>query len=249
VSSRQVRTGSGPSGRSQQAARLAAEQAAQRRRDRRILVAAVTVLVVLVVGGGVGLQFWRTHRLPAAAAPSVLVGDAPQSVTDGQPIRLGAAGAPVTVQLYEDFHCPHCVDLFEKLDPTLTAAEAAGTVRVELYPMAFVDAGSAPAANAMACATEAGFGARYHHGLFANHTLLWNDRQLLDLAGKVGASPDEAFGSCVTTDAKAGWVDSVNRAADGRGVTQTPTMFLDGAPVDLGSLTPESLQSMIDAKR
>jgi protein-disulfide isomerase len=241
VSSRQARTGMGPSGRSQ--------QAAQRRRDRRVLVAAVTVLVVLVVGGGVGLQLWRTHRLPASAVPSVVVADAAQTVTAGQPIRLGASDAPVTVQLYEDFHCPHCVDLFDELGPTLTAAEAAGTVRVELFPMAFVDAGSAPAANAMACATEAGFGARYHHGLFANHTLLWNDRQLLDLAAKVGASADGAFGSCVTTDAKAAWVDSINSAADGRGVIQTPTMFLDGAPVDVGSLTPESLQSMIDAKR
>jgi protein-disulfide isomerase len=227
VSRGQGRTGS----RSQQAARLAAEQAAQRRRDRQILVAALTVLVVLVVGGGVGLQFWRTHRLPAAAVPTVLVPDARQAVTAGQPIRLGGADAPVTIQLFEDFHCPHCVDLFE------------------LYPMAFVDAGSAPAANAMACATEAGFGARYHQGLFANHTLLWNDRQLLDLAGKVGASPDGTFASCVTTDAKAAWVDSVNGVADARSVTQTPTMFLDGAPVDLGSLTPESLQSMIDAKR
>jgi protein-disulfide isomerase len=245
VSRGQGRTGS----RSQQAARLAAEQAAQRRRDRQILVAALTVLVVLVVGGGVGLQFWRTHRLPAAAVPTVLVPDARQAVTAGQPIRLGGADAPVTIQLFEDFHCPHCVDLFDKLGPTLTAAEAAGTVGVELYPMAFVDAGSAPAANAMACATEAGFGARYHQGLFANHTLLWNDRQLLDLAGKVGASPDGTFASCVTTDAKAAWVDSVNGVADARSVTQTPTMFLDGAPVDLGSLTPESLQSMIDAKR
>jgi protein-disulfide isomerase len=212
-------------------------------------LAAVTVLVVLVVGGGVGLQLWRTHRLPAAAVPAVLVDDARQALAAGQPIRLGAADAPVTVQLYEDFHCPHCVDFADGLGPTLTAAEAAGTVRVELYPMAFVDAGSAPAANAMACATEAGFGARYHHGLFVNHTLLWSDRQLLDLAGKVGARGDEAFATCVTSDAKAGWVESINTVADRSGVTQTPTMFLDGAPVDLGSLTPESLQSMIDTKR
>jgi protein-disulfide isomerase len=249
VSSRQARATSGPGVRSQQAARVAAEQAAQRRRDRNLLVVAVTVLVVLVVGGGVGLQLWRTHRLPVVAVPTVLVDDAPQSLTNGRPIRLGSAAAPVTVQLYEDFHCPHCVDFADELGPTLTAAEAAGTVRVELYPMAFVDAGSGPAANAMACATEAGFGARYHHGLFANHSLLWNDRQLLDLAGKVGASADETFATCVATDAKAGWLAAINTAADRNGVTQTPTMFLDGAPVDPGSLTPESLQSMIDMKR
>jgi protein-disulfide isomerase len=248
VSSRRVRTTSRPSAQAQQAARLAAEQAARRRHDRRVLLGVLTALVVLVVGGGVGLQAWRTHRLPTAG-PEVAVTDAPQPLRDGQPIRLGASDAPLTVQLYADFHCPHCVDFEEELGPTLRAAEAAGRVRTDLYPMAFVDAGSAPAANAMACATEAGFGVRYHAGLFANPTLQWSDAQLLDLAGKVGANADAGFTRCVTSDAKAGWVDSINAAADRAGVTQTPTMVLDGAPVDIAGLTPESLQSMIDAKR
>ena len=44
----------------------------------------------------------------------------------------------------------------------LTAAQQSGQVRVELYPMAFIDEGSAAAANAMACAAEAGFGPSYY---------------------------------------------------------------------------------------
>ena len=51
------------------------------------------------------------------------------------------------------------------------------------------------------------------------------------------------------TDAKAGEVDATAAAADRNGIAQTPTMILDGAPVDVGSLTPESLQSMINMKR
>lgn len=241
----------GPSGggRAREAARLAAEQAARRRRERRLLVAFVVAVVVLVVGGGIGVQAWRTNRSPSAAAPRVAVSDAPQALTDGQPIRLGAENAPVTVQLYEDFHCPHCVDFEEEFGPTLAAAQNAGTARVELYPMAFIDEGSSAASNAMACATEAGFGQRYHAGLFANHTLQWSDAQLLELAGQVGGSAAEPFAGCVTSDARAGWVAAINAAAEANGVQGTPTLFVDGERVDLEGLTPESLQARIDAAR
>ena len=240
---------SGGSARAREAARLAAEQADRRRRERRVLVAVVVAVVVLVVGGGIGVQAWRSNRAPSAAVPATAVSEAPQQLTDGQPIRLGAAGAPVTVQLYEDFHCPHCVEFEEELGPTLTRAQAEGTVQVELYPMAFIDQGSTAASQAMACAAEAGFGQRYYLGLFANHTLQWSQEQLLDLAGKVGGSTAEPFGTCVRTGATAGWVSAINAAAERNGVTGTPTMFLDGEPVEVSGLTPESLQALIDAKR
>jgi protein-disulfide isomerase len=251
VSSRPARGPGGPSARAQDAARQAAVQAAAQRRERRVLVAFVVGLVVVVVGGGIGFQAWRTMRAPSAltAVAGPAVAEGPQTLTDGQPIRLGAADAPVAVQLYEDFHCPHCADFEEEFDATLTAAQAAGTVRVELFPMAFIDAGSTAASNALACAAEAGFGERYYRGLFANPTLRWDDGQLVDLAGVVGAPASDTFAGCVRGDAKAGWVAAVNAAADANGVTGTPTMFLDGQPVQLQGLTPESLQAQIDAKR
>jgi len=115
--------------------------------------------------------------------------------------------------------------------------------------MAFVDEGSAPAANAMACAAEAGFGARYRLGLFAHSTLRWDDDQLLALAPLAGGRADETFTRCVTTDARAGWVASIGAAAERNGVTGTPTMFLDGDPVDLSDLTADQLRALIDAKR
>ena len=80
--------------------------------------------------------------------------------------------------------------------------------------MSFIDEGSAAAANAMACAAEAGFGQNYYLGLFANHTLQWSDEQLIDLAGKVGGNVAEAFRTCVSTKQHAGWVESINAAAD-----------------------------------
>jgi protein-disulfide isomerase len=225
--------------------RLAAEQAAARKRDQRILISVVVAFVVLVVAGGIVFQAWRTSRAPSAAPPAT-VSASPVTITNGRPIPLGSADAPVTITLYEDFHCPHCADFEEQFGPTISQAQESGAARVELYPMAFIDEGSVTAANAMACAAEAGFGQAYYLGLFANHTLQWSDPQLIDLAAKVaGSPPSDAFKTCVMRRAHSDWVTSMNAAADQNGVTQTPTMLINGKNVDLASLTPDSLKAMI----
>jgi len=226
-------------------ARLAAEQAAARKRDQRILIAVVAAFVLLVVGAGIGLQAWRTNRSPSAI-PSSSVSASPVTITDGQPILLGSHEAPTTITLYEDFHCPHCAEFEEQFGPVITQAQGTGAARVELYPMAIIDDGSTAAANAMACAAEAGFGQAFYLGLFANHTLQWSDAQLIDLAAKVsGAPPSEAFKTCVTSKAHADWVSSINAAAEKSGVAQTPTMLINGKSVDIESLTPDALKGMI----
>jgi protein-disulfide isomerase len=209
------------------------------------LIIAVIGFFLLMVGGGIGLQAWRTQRAPSAV-PSPAVTTAPITVTDGMPLVLGSADAPVKITLYEDFHCPHCAEFEDAFGNTLTEAQQSGKARIELYPMSFIDEGSAAAANAMACAAEAGFGQNYYLGLFANHTLQWSDEQLIDLAGKVGGDVTEAFRTCVSSKQHAGWVESINAAADKNGVQGTPTMFLNGNPVDLQTLTPDSLKAMID---
>jgi len=214
-------------------------------RQQRILIIAVVAFFLLVVGGGIGLQAWRTQRAPSAVS-SPAATTAPITVTDGMPLVLGSPDAPVKITLYEDFHCPHCGEFEEQFGETLTAAQQAGKARIELYPMSFIDEGSATAANAMACAAEAGFGQNYYLGLFANHTLQWSDQQLIDLAGKLGGDVTEAFRTCVSTNQHAGWVESINAAAAKNGVQGTPTMFLNGNPVDLETLTPDSLKAMID---
>jgi len=227
-------------------ARLAAEQAAARKRDRRILIMVIAAFVVIVVAGGIAFQAWRTSRAPSSVS-SVSASASPVTVTNGRPIPLGSAEAPVTITLYEDFHCPHCAEFEEKFGPTITAAQDQGKAAVELYPMSFIDAGSAAAANAMACAAEAGFGQAYYLGLFANPTLQWNDRQLVALASQVsGGGPSDSFRTCVTSRAHADWVASINSVAEANHVDQTPSMFFNSRPMDLATLTPQALQSVID---
>ena len=134
-------------------ARLAAEQAAARKRYQRILIAVIAGFVVVVVAAGIGFQAWRTTRSPSAA-PSSSVSATPVTISDGRPIVLGSPQAPATISLYEDFHCPHCAEFEEQFGPVIREAQESGAARVELYPLSFIDEGSAAAANAMASAAN-----------------------------------------------------------------------------------------------
>jgi protein-disulfide isomerase len=232
--------------RARELARQQAELAARRQRERRVFIIVAIVVVALIIGGGIALQAWRTQRAPVASArPSASA--TPIRVSDGRPLLLGSDTAPVKITLYEDFHCPHCAEFEEEFGPTITAAQDQGKATVELYPMSFIDAGSATAANAMACAAEAGFGQAYYLGLFANPTLQWNNQQLIALAGQVsGGGPGDTFRTCVTSRAHSDWVASINSVAEANHIDQTPSMFLNSRPVDIATLTPETLQSMID---
>jgi len=232
--------------RAREQARQRAAAAAKRQRQRRIVLLVVVISLVVLIGGGIAFQAWRTLRAPSAAPTTGSPSLTPVAVTEGKPIVLGTAEAPVKLSLYEDFHCPHCAEFEEEYGPVLSDAQDSGKAALEVYPMSFIDAGSAAAANAMACAAEAGFGSQYYQGLFANHTLQWNDDQLIELAKQITPVPGEAFETCVTSRGHAGWVDSINAAADAKGINSTPTMFLDGTRLDLASLTPEALQTKIE---
>ena len=224
---------------------LAEQQAAQRRRERRLLAGGVIVVVLVLIGAGIGFQAWRTHRAPSAGA--VTPGPAvPVTITDGQPITWGSADAPVTVDLYEDFHCPHCADFEEAYGQILGDAQSDGTIRLRIFPMSFIDAGSAAAANGFACAAESGFGAAFYAGLFANQNLDWSDSQLHQLAERANGSVPAEFSTCVSDRRHAAWADSIDAAAAAAGVTGTPAMVIDGQAVDITALTPDSLTTKIE---
>jgi protein-disulfide isomerase len=224
---------------------LAEQQAAQRRKERRLLAGIVVAVVVVLVVAGVGFQAWRANRSPDAGTVTPGRTSAPATITNGQPISWGSAEAPVTVDLYEDFHCPHCAEFEEEFGQILTDARDAGQIRLHLYPMSFIDAGSVSAANAFACAAEAGFGEAYYAALFANHTLDWSDAQLIELAEQVNGSVPDTFSTCVEQRTHTDWVNSIDDAATAAGVTGTPTVFIDGKQVDVGTLTPDGLRSQI----
>ena len=214
------------------AAEAAARAAAERRRRTVIggVVAAAVLVVALVV-----VVVVQTRRTSVSA-------DAPVPVNtsgDGYVFAVGAADAPVTVDLYEDFQCPVCKALEDDAGSTLDDLVAAGTAQVRYHGMAFLDTAenddySTRALNAAAVvATVAGTEAyaTFHGLLFADQPAEGGsgltDDQLVEYAAQAGASGatvEEGIRDLFYGD----WVAAATDRASQDGVTGTPTVLVDG---------------------
>ena len=223
----------------------AAAEASERRRERtvRIVIAAV---VVLIVGGIIGAAVWSTQKDPTPPPDANTALPAGTSKTNlGAPV--GTATKPV-LDMYEDFQCPACAALERNLGSTIDQLVADGKLKVNYHPMTFLDQNlkndaSLRSAAAFGCAVDAGATEKYHNTVFANQPEKegtgYTNEQLLDFAkqsGITGAAYDK-FASCFQAQTYAGWATLSNEEAGSRGVTSTPTLFLNGQEVSRSDLT------------
>ncbi|MQA15040.1 MAG: thioredoxin domain-containing protein, partial [Pseudonocardiaceae bacterium] len=151
--------------RKQQAFEAAAREREDVTPDRgrgRIATAAAAVLVLLAVVVGVGV--WLQQRddpgeLPAAIPATTPAADYPVEL-QGETVVAGDPGAPVPVDVYEDFLCPGCAALENLYGDRLAQAAASGQAVVRYHPIAMLDEDSDPegystlAAGAAICAAE-----------------------------------------------------------------------------------------------
>jgi 2-hydroxychromene-2-carboxylate isomerase len=101
-------------------------------------------------------------------------------------------------------------------------------------------------ANAFACAAAAGKPRGYSDALYAGFDKTWTNGQLLELGQQLGID-DSTFQQCVNDDAMTDWLASVTKAADDRGVTGTPTVFVNGKMLGADQLTPEGIKAAVGA--
>lgn len=229
------------------AARQAAARAAHRRRNRRRLAVLAAALVALVTVGIV-IQSQRGGVNENAAVPPGLV--------DGVGVPVGAATAPVAVQVYEDFQCPACQRFELTAGDTITQLVEAKTIRVTYFTMAFLDSASTTkystrAANAGGCAVQAGTFPAFHRALYeaqpAEGTAGLSDQRLIEIGKATGAtgSKGDRFATCVQDQQFLDWTATVTDYASRKGVNSTPTVFVDGKK--LTDLTAEGLQQAVTA--
>lgn len=232
---------------------------AARSRRKRTLVVAGAVVGVLAVAAVIGVVV-ADHGDSSddatgspAAAPSGATGK------DSLVIPVGAADAPSTLTVYEDFRCPAC-DSFEKqFTPTVHSLEDSGQIRTEYHLVTLIDgnlggSGSLNAANAAACAQDAGRFRAYHDVLYANQPDEQDDtfadkNTLLTLAGQVPGLRTAAFTACVNNGTHDAWVKKSNAAFGSSGFNATPTILLNGKSIygQSSALTPDSLKQMVTA--
>lgn len=204
----------------------------------------VVVILVLVLAGGVGFQYWRGNSGVSvddanAPEPTVITGPG----TDGNGVTVGKASAPTTIDVYVDYRCPHCQEFEETAGVAVNDLVDSGAAKLMYYPLAFVNPDASPRlANAWACAAAAGKPRGYGEQLFADFAKSWTTDQLLELGSKLGIT-DPGFETCVRENGQAQWIDSLAGPAGERGVTGTPTVFVNGTKLGDDQLTPEGIRA------
>ncbi len=156
---------------------------------------------------------------------------------------LGPEDAPVTVMEFSEILCGHCRNFnTQSLEGILQDYVATGKVRYVGHFLAFNRTESQQYLSAAMCAAEQGKYFAYEHAVF---TALNNNVFDLDAAAKTVDVNIEQFKACRTENRYAKAVIEASQAAYQRGVTATPTFFVNGQKV-LGD-NPAEVRRLIEA--
>jgi protein-disulfide isomerase len=214
-------------------------------RGPRIAAVVTVVIVAVAVFGGIFLFGGSsTPAAPAAAIPPTRV-DAtyPTSVQNGVIVAGPAAGAPHTLDVYEDALCPACRQFETQAAQPITAALDAGRLQVRYHLVNLLEDRSRPAGystaagNAIICAAENGAFPSVHASLYAaqpeENAAGYTIEQLVTLGQQVGAGA--GYTACVQNGAHTAAVAQNFQQASTDPALQsppgsfgTPTLVLDG---------------------
>jgi protein-disulfide isomerase len=213
-----------------QAARVVREQLARERRRRRTMWTTIIAVAVLVIAGGIGYGVYASQHESSFATP-------PGSADNGTGFAVG--NGPATVDIYEDFICPHCKEFEDASGSAVDQLGSRGKARVVYHPIAILDGSSSTnystrSAAASACAGADGKFREYAKALFAQQpsegSAGLSDDQLVQIGTSIGLS-ESSFGTCVRDGTYKSWVQHVTDEASAAGVTGTPTVKVNGEQV------------------
>jgi uncharacterized membrane protein/predicted DsbA family dithiol-disulfide isomerase len=204
---------------------------------------AVSVFFAVVVGAALSQLFWAPRLLragserPAASAP-----------WEGLPtagLTIGPAGAPLKVEEFTDFQCPHCGAAHEVMIEVLRRFPGKVHLVHRDFPLDRscnakvqhrMHENACRAAYYARCASRQGRYWRLEGRLFANREQL-DESSLRTLAVEVGLDLGQ-LESCVrSAQTQQAILDDINEALQ-RGVAGTPTFFVNGEKV----IGPQSLE-------
>jgi protein-disulfide isomerase len=233
--------------------RAAAIRKEQERKERRRRTLATSVVVVgvlsVIVAIAVAIQSSRDTTGQSATPPAGAV--------DAYAIPMGESSAPVTVEVYEDFMCPYCGQFEAAAYDRLRKYADQGDVQVLFKPIAFLDRASQGAeystrsmnAAAVVLDQEGPEAALTMHNLLyenqpAEGTEGLSDDELVQLAVEAGAE-ESAVREPIESREFEQWVKNATDQASKDGVSATPTVMIDGEPVEYESL--DDFLSELDA--
>ncbi|MEW6047664.1 MAG: thioredoxin domain-containing protein, partial [Bacillota bacterium] len=151
-------------------------------------------------------------------------------------LTAGSPSAPVLIEVYSDFQCPHCATAAEQVVRPLMEGEVKeGKVRLGFRNYAFLGVESKWAAEAAACAAVQGRFWEYHDLLFASQrggdTGSFTMSRLVRMADELGLDA-KAFGECLSERRMRPVIEASFEEGRQRGIKGTPTFFVNGRRVD-----------------
>jgi protein-disulfide isomerase len=240
--------------------RLAVERQKQKAAEkrRRALIVGASAVCVLALATVVGVLAANAGKSGKSGASGPAIAPSGATGKDALAIPLGRDSAKSTLTVWEDFRCPACMAFEAAYRPTIHQLVDAGKLRVEYHLVTLIDgnlggSGSRRAANAAACAQDAGKFPGYHDVLYENQPKETQDAyadnaKLVELAGKVSGLDTPTFQKCVKDGTHESWVVKSNAAFQNGHFTGTPTVLFGGKNLaEDRTMTPAKFRQMVEA--
>ena len=236
----------------ERAARAAAALAERKRKERRRnILTGVAVAVVLALIVGAGFLFSRSEDEKS---------DKDATRSSAFEVAIGDEDAPHEIVIYEDFLCPVCQAVEAASRDDLAQLAEEGKVRVSYRPFNLFSRDDDPRKPYSVAAAEvfavvldvsgAEAAKELHDLLFENQPSEagpFPERDdLVQLAVEAGASEAEVREGLESGEGEE-WVEDATDAALDRGITGTPTIFLDGNQFQDGRTMEELAANLVAA--
>ncbi|MFF5493011.1 DsbA family protein [Streptomyces aquilus] len=238
--------------------RLAVEREKQKaaERRRRTLIVAASVVCVLGLAAVIGIVAANSGKDDGSDSAGPVVAPSGANGDDQLAIPVGKTDAKSTLTVWEDFRCPACKSFEDAYRSTIHELTGAGRLKVEYHLATIIDgnmggSGSRTAANAAACAQDAGKFTAYHDVLYENQPPETDDAyakndKLIELAKKVDGLDTPAFRTCVEKGTHNSWVAKSATAFRNGGFSGTPTVILNGKNIYQDqTMTPAKLKKQV----
>jgi protein-disulfide isomerase len=208
------------------------------------MVSIVGLLVAATLIGAVALRPWDK----VFPATPVTFGNLPANG-----FTLGSTSAPVTIDIYEDFQCPICLEWYQRIFPSLRdGALASGEAKLVFHDTSALGPESVAAARAAWAAQRQGrfwdmWSALYSHQGPTENSGAFSDAALRALAAELGLDMGR-YDADFASSAAADFVTASETDSHTAGITGTPTLVIAGVQHQ-GVGTYADLVAVIDAAR
>jgi protein-disulfide isomerase len=235
------------------------EAAAPQGRGGANKIVVATVVAVLAIAAIVAAVIVADQGKKAdlAAGGSSLPRNA-SAMGAGLVVNPSAPANVPTLDLWVDFQCPACASFEETYGDQMAQMAADNEVKLVVHVLSFLDNklgndSSKRAANAAFCAADQDAFLPYHQAVFAGQPQRegqgYTDAQLTEFAEKAGVTGAglTTWQQCYDAREHNQYVESVQTQSAKDGVNGTPTLKLNGQPLQLQGLTPQSFAEQVKA--